>query len=144
MQKKELLEIVASVESRFNHPIADSILNFAKEQGVKRIVLVGANESALLVKDYIKENNIPVILGHIHSMPSWEHSDTRLPFKMAKMFMDEGILAGITYSNTAYGYNLPFVAGQAAVDKEDAHLFTGPKYSSSQFKGSLIKSFLGI
>ena len=98
-------------------------VNFAKEQGVKRIVLVGANESALLVKDFIKENNLPVILGHIHSMPSWEHSDTRLPFKMAKMFQDEGILAGITYSNTAFGYNLPFVAGQAAaygLDKEDA------------------------
>jgi imidazolonepropionase-like amidohydrolase len=98
-------------------------VNFAKEQGVKRIVIVGANESALLVKDFIKENNLPVILGHIHSMPSWEHSDTRFPYKMAKMFRDEGILAGITYSSTAFGYNLPFVAGQAAaygLDKEDA------------------------
>jgi len=98
-------------------------VNFAKEHGVKKIVLVGANESALLVKDFIKENNLPVILGHIHSMPSWEHSDTRFPFKMAKMFSDEGILAGITYSSAAFGYNLPFVAGQAAafgLDKEDA------------------------
>lgn len=100
-----------------------SSVNFAKEHGVKRIVLVDADENSWQVKDFIKENNIPVILAHIHSMPDNEHSDTRLPFKLAKMFSDEGILTGITYSNAAYGYNLPFVAGQAAaygVSKEDA------------------------
>lgn len=98
-------------------------VNFAREQGVKRIVLVGAGEQAWMVKDFIKENGIPVILEHIHSMPDYEHSDTRLPFKLAKMFNDEGIVTGISYSNQAYGYNLPFVAGQTVpygVDKEDA------------------------
>jgi len=76
-----------------------------------------------MVKDFIRENNIPVILAHIHSMPENEYSDTRLPFKLAKMFSDEGIVTGITYSNAAYGYNLPFVAGQAAaygLSKEEA------------------------
>lgn len=98
-------------------------VNFAKEHGVKRIVLVDADENSFMVKDFIKENNIPVILAHIHSMPANEHSDTRLPFKLAKMFSDEGIMVGITYSNAAYGYNLPFVAGQAAaygLSKEEA------------------------
>ncbi|MGM0668014.1 MAG: amidohydrolase family protein, partial [Bacteroidota bacterium] len=45
------------------------------------------------------------------------------PFKLAKMFSDEGIVTGITYSNQAYGYNLPFVAGQTVpygVGKEEA------------------------
>lgn len=98
-------------------------VNFAREQGVKRMVLVGANEQAWMVKDFIKENNIPVILSHIHSMPAYEHSDVRMPFKLAKMFSDEGIVTGITYSNQAYGYNLPFVAGQTVpygVGKEEA------------------------
>jgi imidazolonepropionase-like amidohydrolase len=98
-------------------------VNWAKEQGIKRMVLVGADENAWLARDFIKENEIAVILAHIHAMPDWEHSDTRLPFKLAKMFQDEGILTGITYRTTAYGYNLPFVAGQAAaygLDKEDA------------------------
>lgn len=98
-------------------------VNFAREHGVKSMVLVGANEQAWMVKDFIKENNIPVILEHIHSMPDNKHSDVRLPYKLAKMFSDEGILTGITYSNQAYGYNLPFVAGQTVpygVDKEDA------------------------
>jgi len=39
------------------------------------------------------------------------------------MFKKEGILVGLTYSNQAYGYNLPFVAGQTVaygLTKEEA------------------------
>ena len=96
---------------------------FAKKYGVKRIVLTGADESAWAVKDFLKENNIPVILSHVHALPKYEHSDIRLPFKLAAMFSKEGILVGLTYSNQAYGYNLPFVAGQTVaygLTKEEA------------------------
>ena len=34
MPQQELLELVASVESRFEHPISRSIINFSKTQGV--------------------------------------------------------------------------------------------------------------
>lgn len=98
-------------------------VDFAKEHGVKKIVLVGVGEDALLVKDFIRENDIPVILGSIFSMPSYEHSDSRMPFKLAKRFNDEGILTGITYPSSAYGYNLPFAAGQTVaygLPKEEA------------------------
>ncbi|HBE40697.1 MAG TPA: amidohydrolase [Bacteroidales bacterium] len=98
-------------------------ISFAKKHGVKRIVLTGADETAWAVKDFLKENNIPVILGHVHSLPEYEHSDIRLPFKLAAMFKKEGILAGLTYTNQAYAYNLPFVAGQTVaygLTKEEA------------------------
>ncbi len=98
-------------------------ISFAKRYGVKRIVLAGADESAWAVKDFLKENNIPVILAHVHALPKYEYSDTRLPFKLPAMFFKEGILAGLTYSNQAYGYNLPFVAGQTVpygLSKEEA------------------------
>jgi imidazolonepropionase-like amidohydrolase len=39
------------------------------------------------------------------------------------MFMKEGITVGISYQNQAYGYNLPFVAGQTVaygLTKEEA------------------------
>lgn len=36
MPKQQLLELAASIESRFDHPIARSIINFAKSQGVTR------------------------------------------------------------------------------------------------------------
>ena len=98
-------------------------ISFAKKYGVKKMVLSGADETAWTVKDFLKENNIPVILGHVHALPEYEHSDTRLPFKLAAMFKKEGILVGLTYSNQAYGYNLPFVAGQTVaygLTKEEA------------------------
>jgi imidazolonepropionase-like amidohydrolase len=98
-------------------------ISFAKRYGVKKIVLTGADESAWAVKDYLKENNIPVILAHVHSLPKYDYSDTRLPFKLAAMFKKEGILVGLTYASQAYGYNLPFVAGQTVpygLTKEEA------------------------
>jgi imidazolonepropionase-like amidohydrolase len=98
-------------------------ISFAKRYGVKKIILTDADESAWAVKDFLKENNIPVILAHVHSLPKYEHSDTRLPYKLAAMFSKEGVLVGLTYENQSYGYNLPFVAGQTVaygLTKEEA------------------------
>ncbi|MGE5420147.1 MAG: amidohydrolase family protein [Chloroflexota bacterium] len=86
-------------------------VNFAKKYGVKKIVLTGTDETAWAVKDFLKENNVPVILSNPLSLPEYDYSDTRFPFKMAAMFMKEGILTGLTYGSQAYG-NLPFAAGQ--------------------------------
>ena len=98
-------------------------ISFAKRYGVKKIILTNADESAWAVKDFLKENNIPVILAHVHSLPKYEYSDTRLPYKLAAMFSKEGILVGLTYENQSYAYNLPFVAGQTVaygLTKEEA------------------------
>ncbi len=97
-------------------------VTFAKRYGVKRIVVTAANESTWDVKDFLKENNIPVIVANPLSLPLYEHSDVKMPFKLAAMFMKEGILTGLTYSSMAYA-NLPFAAGQAAaygLTKEEA------------------------
>jgi hypothetical protein len=97
-------------------------ISFAKRYGVKKMVLVGADESAWLVKDFLKENNIPVLLSNPLSLPKYDYSDTKLPFKLASMFKKEGILVGLTYSSQAYG-NLPFAAGETAaygLTKEEA------------------------
>jgi len=108
-----------------NAPDAKSVLasvSFAKRFGVKKIAITGANESAWEVKDFLKENNIPVIVSNPLSLPLYEHSDVRMPFKLAAMFMKDGILTGLTYSSMAYG-NLPFAAGQTAaygLTKEEA------------------------
>jgi imidazolonepropionase-like amidohydrolase len=98
-------------------------VKFAQEKGVKKLVLVNAGEDAFMVKDFIRENKIPVILSTVQAMPAHEHSDTRLPFKLAKMFMDEGITVGITFPSSDSGFNLPFAAGQAVaygLTKEEA------------------------
>jgi imidazolonepropionase-like amidohydrolase len=97
-------------------------VSFAKRYGVKKMVLVGADESAWTVKDFIKENNIPVLLANTLSLPKYDYSDTRLPFKLAAMFKKEGIVVGLAYSPQQYG-NLPFAAGQTVaygLTKEEA------------------------
>ena len=88
-------------------------VSWAREKGVREIVLVNATETAWLVKDFIKENNIPLILGTVQAMPEWEHSDSRMPFKLAKLFLEEDIMVGITFPSGSSAYNLPFAAGQA-------------------------------
>ncbi len=99
-----------------------SSISFAKRHGVKKIVLVGADEAAWSVKDFLKENNIPIILENPQSLPRYDYSDVRMPFKLAALFSKEGILVGLSYSKQAYG-NLPFVAGQTVpygLTKEEA------------------------
>jgi hypothetical protein len=97
-------------------------ITFGKRYGVKKMVLCEADESAWAVKDFLRENNIPVLLADPLSIPKYDYSDTRLPYKLASMFKKEGILVGLTYSSQAYG-NLPFAAGQTVaygLTKEEA------------------------
>ncbi len=97
-------------------------ISFAKKYGVRKIVLSGANEAAWAVKDFLKENDIPVILSSPLSLPEYEYSDVRLPYKLAALFTHEGILVALSYSQQAYP-NLPFAAGTAAaygLTKEEA------------------------
>jgi hypothetical protein len=97
-------------------------ISFGKRYGVKKMVLAGADESAWDVKDFLKENNIPVLLADPLSLPKYDYSDTKLPYKLAAMFKKAGILVGLTYTNQAYP-NLPFAAGQTAaygLTKEEA------------------------
>jgi len=97
-------------------------ISFGKRYGVKKMVLTSADESAWDVREFLKENNIPVLLADPLSLPKYDYSDTKLTFKLAAMFKKAGILVGLTYSNQAYA-NLPFAAGQTAaygLTKEEA------------------------
>ncbi|MEH0154746.1 amidohydrolase family protein [Limibacter armeniacum] len=106
--------------------IAKSILQglqLAEELNVKRVVLVGGAQ-AWYLKDYLKENNIPVILSNIHRLPSVNDEDVDLPYRLAAMLQQEGVLVGLGYREEAMKTrNLPFFAGTAAaygMDKEEA------------------------
>ncbi len=74
------------------------------------------------LKDFLKDNNIPVLLNNPLSLPKYDYSDIKEPFKLAAMFGKEGITVGLAYSSQAYG-NLPFAAGETAaygLTKEEA------------------------
>jgi imidazolonepropionase-like amidohydrolase len=100
-------------------------IHFSKNHKVKKMVIVGGYD-AWMVTDMLKENNIPVILRRVHSLPERQEDDVNLPFKLPKMLHDAGVLfclenaGGMEAMGTR---NLPFYAGTAAaygIDKEDA------------------------
>lgn len=104
--------------------IIDAV-NLAKENGVKKIVIVGGSE-AYKIADYLQNNNIAVLLQRVHSMPENDDQDVDLPYKMAKLLTDKGVLVGLENSGGMERMstrNLPFLAGTCVaygLDKEQA------------------------
>ncbi|MDN5213833.1 amidohydrolase family protein [Fulvivirgaceae bacterium BMA12] len=97
-------------------------VKFAKKMQVKNIVIVGGGE-AYLIKDFLKAENLPVILGNVHSLPRREDDDVDLPYKMAYLLHQQGILTGLSYRGTQSSRNLPFFAGTTGaygLGKEEA------------------------
>lgn len=97
---------------------------FAQKFGIDKVVVIGGGE-AHLITDFLKENNIPVVLTNIHAKPSRAHDDTVLPYKLPKILKDAGVDFCITnnMSMTARQRNLPFTAGTAVaygLEYEDA------------------------
>lgn len=106
-----------------NTDIVRSVM-MAQKYGVKKMVIVGGNDT-YYVKDFLKENNIPVILDATHENSYRTHEDVDLSYKLPAILHDAGIKVGLSYSEdmVARSRNLPFNAGTAAgygLSKEDA------------------------
>jgi imidazolonepropionase-like amidohydrolase len=104
--------------------IIDAI-QLAQENGIKKIVIVGGFE-AYKVIDLLKKNQIGVFLRDVHEMPTKEDQDIDMPYKMAKILVDNGIIVGLENSGgkeRMNARNLPFLAGTCAaygLNKEQA------------------------
>ena len=98
-------------------------VQFAKSKGVKKIVIIGGEES-LLAADFLKENNIPVIVSATHRLPNSADDDTDIAYKLPYLLAQKGVLVGLGYIGLNWRTrNLPFLAGTVAghgMDKEDA------------------------
>lgn len=89
-------------------------VRFAQKAGVKSIVLVGGRD-AWRITDFLRDNQIPVILSGVHALPGLAGDDTDLPYKTPYLLQQAGILYGLDYSASLHGVrNLPFIAGTAA------------------------------
>lgn len=112
------------VHSDKEKQIIDAV-QFSKDNGVKKIVIVGGFE-AYKSADLLQKNNIGVLLKRVHDMPENEDQDVNLPYKMAKILTDKGIIVGLENSGSMERMqtrNLPFLAGTCAaygLDKEQA------------------------
>lgn len=95
--------------------IIDAV-QFAKSQGVSKMVIVEGYE-AYKVADLLRENKIPVLLRRVHDLPLMANDDVDLPYKLAKLLTDKGVLVGLENSGDMERMNtrnLPFYAGTTA------------------------------
>jgi imidazolonepropionase-like amidohydrolase len=96
---------------------------FAQQVGVKKIVIIGGRDVGMIT-EFIKDNNIPVILNGVHLLPQRDEEDVDMPYKTAALLHKAGIKFCLAYGKGAMGErNLPFIAGTAAaygMSKEDA------------------------
>jgi len=88
-------------------------VDFAKEFGFD-VVIVGGSES-WLIAPLLKANNIPVILGQEHALPTTEDDDVDQPYKTPAQLLKAGVLFALNDDHDESRYrNLMFNAGTAA------------------------------
>ncbi len=91
-------------------------IQLAKNNGIEKIVIVGGYE-AYKIGNYLKDNHIGVLLKRVHEMPENDDDDVDLPFKLAKLLTDQGVVVGLENSGAHERMgtrNLPFLAGTCA------------------------------
>jgi len=96
-------------------------VNFCKEFGIKMVLVGGAD--SWRVADFLKENNIPVVIVRTHAMPPREDEDIDLPYKLPYLLTIAGIIVCITDGGSWAQRNIPFQAGTASahgLSKEEA------------------------
>ena len=97
-------------------------IDFVKEFSFD-VTLVGASES-WQIAPLLQQNNISVILGQMHSLPTTVDDDIDQPFKTPAVLQKAGVLFAITDEDqSTTGRNLMFNAGTAAaygLTKEEA------------------------
>lgn len=99
-------------------------VKFAQAAGVKRPVIVGGEESNRVV-EFLKDNNVPVILSRLHRLPNRTDEDVDLPYRMPGILQKAGVLVALSYEDEWWRTrNLPFLAGTAVgfgvTDREEA------------------------
>ncbi len=103
--------------------ILDAIA-FAKKNSLKLVIVGGYH--AHKIATTLRQNNVPVLLHRVHSVPEMDDDDYDLSYKKAKILTDAGVLVGLENSGQMERMNtrnLPFLAGTVAaqgLDKEKA------------------------
>ncbi len=105
-----------------NHPTAikEAVL-FAKKHNIPPIIVGGRH--AWRITDFLKEHNVPIILGATQDLPFSEDEDIDQPFKNATILEEAELLYAFSMNGAWQQRNLLFQAGQAVafgLDYEDA------------------------
>jgi len=88
-------------------------VEFAKEFGFKTVIVGGTD--SYKITDYLKQNNIAVILNEMNSLPALQDDDVDMPFKTPYLLQQAGVAYCISDPNLSTRFrNLAFNAGIAA------------------------------
>lgn len=96
-------------------------VNFAKKFGITPVI-TGADE-AYLVIDFLKDNNISVVVKQPHALPNNNDDDVNMPYKNAAILANAGLNVVLSIDGYWQQRNLPFMAGTVnawGLDKEKA------------------------
>lgn len=122
---KQNLYITAGSEKQIIDAVA-----FVKELEITNMVIVDGDE-AYKVTNLLKQNNIPVILNRVHSLPNSEDDDYDLPYKLPGLLTKNGVVVALNAQGgmeRMNSRNLPFYAGTTSAygltDEEALQLIT--------------------
>jgi len=96
-------------------------VNFAKKYGITPVI-TGADE-AYLVIDFLKDNNISLVVKQPHALPNNNDDDVNMPYKNAAILANAGLNVALSIDGYWQQRNLPFMAGTVTawgLDKEKA------------------------
>lgn len=89
---------------------------FAKQNDIKRAVIVGGRDS-WMITDLLRKKNIAVIVARVHELPQRTEDDVDLPYKLPYLLQKERVLFCLNNEGDMEApgaRNLPFLAGTAA------------------------------
>jgi imidazolonepropionase-like amidohydrolase len=96
-------------------------VNFAKKHKIIPVIVGG--DEAYLITEFLKENNITVVIKQPHALPNAVDDDVNMPYKNGAMLANAGIPIVISIDGYWQQRNLPFMAGTVAawgLNKEKA------------------------
>jgi imidazolonepropionase-like amidohydrolase len=89
-------------------------IKFAKEAGVKKLVIVGGDES-YKVAAFLKENSVPVVLNPTHRLPGRVDENVYMPYELPGLLHKAGVKVAVTYADEWWRTrNLAFLAGTSS------------------------------
>ncbi len=90
-------------------------ISLKREFDLNKMVIIGGRES-YLVTNLLKENEVGVMLGRVHSLPWNEYDDVDLPYKIPQLLEEAGVnwcFENAGDKEQMNSRNLPFYAGTA-------------------------------
>jgi imidazolonepropionase-like amidohydrolase len=99
-------------------------VNFAKKFGITPVIVGG--DDAYLLTDFLKANNIIVVVKKPQSLPNNTDDDVNMPYKNVARLANAGVTVVISFDGSDGFWrqrNLPFMAGTASawgMSKEEA------------------------